>query len=98
VIVDEEADREAAEWEAAKLAVLEDEIEMWREEQLREMASLFPLYSPDWARDIVQGAVVLNIPNQHFGSVLVPIRSWIQQSRAMFFHDQKCQKKFLIWK
>jgi hypothetical protein len=50
------AETEAAEWAAAEMAVLEDEIEAWKAEQLREMSTLFPLYSPDWARDIVEGA------------------------------------------
>jgi hypothetical protein len=50
------AETEAAEWAAAEMAVLEDEMEAWRAEQLREMSTLFPLYSPDWARDIVEGA------------------------------------------
>jgi hypothetical protein len=50
------AETEAAEWAAAEMAVLEDEIETWKAEQLREMSTLFPLYSPDWARDIVEGA------------------------------------------
>jgi len=39
------------------MAVLEDEIDAWKQGKLQEMAMLFPLYSPDWARDIIQGAV-----------------------------------------
>jgi hypothetical protein len=50
------AQAEAAEWAAAEMAVLEDEIEAWKQGKLQEMSMLFPLYSPDWARDIVQGA------------------------------------------
>jgi hypothetical protein len=51
------AQAEAAEWAVAEMAVIEDELEAWKQGKLQEMAMLFPLYSPDWARDIVQGAI-----------------------------------------